>query len=403
MRRPNPRRWLTALAAATLLTPLAMAVAPAPAHAETIPVPTEDPFYAQPSSFAGTTNGQVLNSRDVTITTYGIPVPFKAWHVQYVSEDTFGEPQANVATIIKPLLPSTSPKLVSYQPAIDSLSYLCDPSYKFRKGNEAETAAIAPLLLKGWTVVVPDYNGPNHEWTAAYNEGKGTLDGIRAAENFAPAGLTGKATPVGLTGYSGGARGTEFAVELAPTYAPELNIVGAAPGGLAVNVANVAEGANGSLFAGVYFAAAMGLGRAYPEIKLDELLNDKGKQMYADISDMCIEEFTATYAFQKIETYTVDGVDPLTLPHVSKVIEEIKAGNLGTPKVPIHLYMATYDELVVTPDAAALAKDYCARGVRIQYVEYLPSEHVTALPVGYLPAVSWLNDRFAGKPAPTSC
>lgn len=280
---------------------------------------------------------------------------------------------------------------------------LCDPSYTLRKGTSAEALAIAPLLLKGWTVVVPDYNGPDHQWTAAYNEGKGTLDGIRAATHFTPAGMRGDATPVGLTGYSGGARGTEFAVELAPTYAPELNIVGAAPGGLAVDVANVARGANGGLFAGVYFAAAMGLGRAYPELKIDELLNEKGKQMREDISSMCISEFVPAYLFQKIETYTVGGVDPLTLPNVQKVINHVKAGTLGTPKVPIHLYMATFDELVVTPDARALAKDYCARGVRLQYVEYLPTGHITALPVGYLPAVSWLADRFAGRPAPTTC
>jgi len=395
-------RRLAGAAAVLMLAPLALVSATAPAQAA-VPDPAVDPFYAQPASFAGTTPGQVLKSRQVTITGLGIPLPFTAWQVQYVSEDTFGSPQANVGTIIKPLLATGPPKLVSYQPAIDSLSYLCDPSYKLRKGNEAEAVNLAPLLLKGWTVVVPDFLGPNHQWAAAYVEGKGTLDGIRAAENFAPAGLPGRSTPVGLTGYSGGARGTEFAAELAPTYAPGLNIVGAAPGGLAVNVADVAKGADGGLFAGVYFAAALGIGRAYPSLDMDSLLNDDGKQMEQDISSMCIEEFTATYAFQRIERYTVDGVDPLTLPKVQKVIGEIQAGHLGTPKVPLYLYMATYDELVVTPDADKLVQDYCGRGVRIEYVKYPLAEHVTALAEGYPGAVTWLEDRFAGKPAPTSC
>jgi triacylglycerol lipase len=403
MKTPHLRRAVVSALAATVLAPASLVLASSAPAQEAVLDPAVDPFYAQPASFAETTPGQVLNSRQVTITGLGVPLPFTSWQVQYVSEDTFGKPQANVATIIKPLLASASPKLVSYQPAIDSLSYRCDPSYKLRKGNEAEATNIAPLLLKGWTVVVPDFLGPDHQWSAAYVEGKGTLDGIRAAENFTPAGLRSRATPVALTGYSGGARGTEFAAELAPTYAPELNIVGAAPGGLAVNVGDVAKGADGGLFAGVYFAAAMGLGRAYPSIGIDELLNDKGRQMQKDISTMCIEQFVATYPFQRIESYTVDGVDPLTLPSVQQVIGEIEAGNLGTPRVPLYLYMATYDELVVTPDADKLVQKYCAAGVRITYVKYPLAEHVTALAEGFPGALSWLSDRFAGKPAPTSC
>jgi hypothetical protein len=368
-----------------------------------VPDPSKDPFYAQPASFAGTHPGSVLHSRPVTITGLGIPLPFVAYQVQYVSENTFGVPQANVATIIKPLSSTGPAKLVSYQPAIDSLSYSCDPSFLLRQGTETEATTIGPLLTRGWTVVVPDFLGPDHEWTAGYVEAKGTLDGIRAAENFGPAGLNGSATPVGMTGYSGGARGTEFAAELAPQYAPELHIVGAAPGGLAVNVANVAKGANGGAFAGVYFAAAMGLGRAYPEIEINSLLNDRGRQMQEAISKMCITQFVATYAFQKIQTYTKNGLDPLTVPAIQKVVKEIGAGNLGTPQVPLYLYMATYDELVVTPDADRLVQRYCSAGVTIKYVKYPLAGHVTGLPEGYPGAVSWLADRFAGKPASDSC
>ena len=35
-------------------------------------------------------------------------------------------------------------------------------------------------------------------------------------------------TPTGMLGYSGGSIATEWASELAPSYAPELNIIGAA-------------------------------------------------------------------------------------------------------------------------------------------------------------------------------
>ena len=42
-------------------------------------------------------------------------------------------------------------------------------------------------------------------------------------------------TPVGMVGYSGGSIATEFASELAQGYAPHLDIVGVAEGGLPVD------------------------------------------------------------------------------------------------------------------------------------------------------------------------
>lgn len=378
-------------------------VAPAGAAAlpnPLVPNPTTDPFYTQPASFAGDGPGQVLKSRKVTVP--ALSLASTTYQVQYVSTDTAGAPQANVATILKPRSPSNSPKLVSYQPAIDSLSYNCDPSYQLRRGTQKEVGVIAALLVKGWTVVVPDFLGPDHEWTAGYVEAKGTLDGIRAAENFAPAGLNGAATPVGMNGYSGGARGTEFANELAPTYAPELNIVGAAPGGLAVNAEHVMRHVNGGVFAGIYLAALLGLDRAYPSMRVDALLNARGKQMQKNISRMCIVQYTATYAFHRIESYTVDGVDPMSLPRVQSVLHQIRGGQYGTPAAPTYLYMASNDELVVPADADKLVQKYCAEGLTVDYVK-IPGEHVTTLATGFPGAVTWLAGRFAGKPAPTTC
>ncbi|MFJ2665246.1 lipase family protein [Nocardia fluminea] len=63
--------------------------------------------------------------------------------------------------------------------------------------------------------------------TAAYAVGplggRITLDGIRAAQNFDQAGLSGASTRTAMWGYSGGAIPTANAAELQPEYAPELN------------------------------------------------------------------------------------------------------------------------------------------------------------------------------------
>jgi hypothetical protein len=368
---------------------------------------------SQPASLAGDHPGQVLSSQPVTIQAVGIKVPYKAWQIRYVSESTTGTLQADTATVVKPTTPGLTPRLLSYQPAIDSDSPTCQPSYVLTQppavlgyeslGGLESFAAVATGTSLGYTVVIPDFEGPHNEWTAGIEAGYGTLDGIRAAENFAPLGLNGAQTPVGLMGYSGGSQASEFAAEEAPTYAPELNIVGAAIGGLPVNIAHIAAKADGGPFAGVYFAAAVGIARAYPQIGIDSLLNASGKQMKQAISGMCIVQFAATYAFQRIESYTNGGLNPLSLPVVQQVAADNAMGVVGVPKIPMQVYMATFDELVITPDVTTLVKQYCAAGEPIQYLQFPLAEHITAEAEGLPGAIAYIQARFAGQPAPSTC
>jgi hypothetical protein len=370
-------------------------------------------IHTQPTAFAGDHPGQILQSQPVTIEAVGFSTPYQAWQIQYVSENTSGAPQADIATVVKPASSSGQPKLLSYQPAIDSDSSTCQPSYVLTQppsvdgieslGGLESFAAVATGVSLGYTVVIPDFEGPDNAWTAGIEEGHGTLDGIRAAENFAPLGLTGATTPVGMMGYSGGSQASEFAAEEAPTYAPELNIVGAAIGGLPVNIADIAAKADGGLFAGVYFAAAVGLARAYPQIDIDSLLNPAGEQMKQAISGMCIAQFVPTYTFQRIERYTVGGVDPLTLPAVQQVAAADAMGVVGVPRIPMQIYMASNDELVDTPDVTALVAHDCAAGEKIQYLRFPLAEHITAEVEGLPGAIAYIQARFAGQQPPTTC
>lgn len=122
MRRHPTRAALAVVASLTLAATLAApftstAAAAAPAAA------ASSSIYDQPASFAGTHPGQVLQSHQVTIQQVGIPTPYQAWQIQYVSQNTDSTPQADVATVVKPFF-SLNRQLLSYQPAIDSLRNL---------------------------------------------------------------------------------------------------------------------------------------------------------------------------------------------------------------------------------------------------------------------------------------
>ena len=156
----------------------------------------------------------------------GIPV---------VITNQLGRRAVSVVTVFQPLNVTTAAtRLISYQTSYDALGAQCDPSYTLEAGTEGERGFIMDYVITGFTVVTADYEGEDNAYGAGQQSGYETLDAIRSAEKLL--GVSEASTPVGMLAYSGGAVATEFASELAPKYAPHLDIIGAADGGVAVDL-----------------------------------------------------------------------------------------------------------------------------------------------------------------------
>ena len=392
------------LRAAALLVALVAALGLPAVAAAQVPLPRDDPFYTPPTPLPDVPPGTILRSRTVSSTAVGIPLPVRSWQVLYRTTDTHGAPVATVATIVLPLTPAPlkGRPLVSYQTAEDSLTTDCAPSIEMRRGTEAEMIAmVLPMLLSGAAVVVPDYEGPDSQWAAGHMAGHAVLDAVRAAQRFAPAGLRGSATPVGLWGYSGGGHATTWAAELQPSYAPELNVKGAAAGGVPADIEVTARHLDGGAFAGIYLAAAVGISRAYPEMDIQSLLNPAGKAMVEDIGNQCIEDFTPNYAFRRMSEFTTVP-DPLVVPRVRAMLEHNGLGRRA-PRAPLFIYHSILDELNPIAPTDGLVATYCHAGVAVKYYRDPASEHISLVATGAPLAAAYLADRFAGKPAPSTC
>lgn len=370
------------------------------------PAPENDPFYDQPAQFPDVAPGTILDSRESKVRAFTLPLPFRAWQVKYASRDAQNRPIAAVATVIQPENgpPPGNRKLVSYQTAEDSLTTACAPSFGLSNGlgaHAAEVAATIPLLAKGHTVVVPDYEGPNSEWGAGQGSGRGVLDGIRAAQDFSPAGLSGAKTQTVMWGYSGGALASQWANELQPSYAPELRIVGVAAGGIPADLEYVARRVDGGPLSGVYIGAATGLARAYSDrIDSDKLLNDRGKRAFREVGGQCIELFAPTQAFKKMSDYTTVP-QLLDVPEVKQVIRENTMGQ-HEPGAPMYFYQGAQDELTFVQPVDELVQKYCAAGKAVRYERGI-GDHFTMAGTGVPGALDYLSARLDGKPAPSNC
>jgi triacylglycerol lipase len=405
------------LRALLALTIAAAVLVPATARAGPSPtLPANDPFYKAPAALGASPDGAILRTRQVKVALAGgVPLAGAlAYQLLYRTNDGHGRAVANVTTVIVPAgpRPARGRKLVSLQDAEDSLTSNCAPSYQLRIGERnnddmlVELNATAPdLVTAGRVMVIPDPEGPQSEVFVRTAEARAVLDSIRAVEHFDPAQLSGTTTPVGLVGYSGGGNETLATAELQHSYAPELNVVGVAAGGAFVND-RVADEYVDSTEPGVVMVAMIGLERAMPDLGWSKLLNTYGRGVakVVEKGPACVAPMSAPYrpirAWSKVK-------DLLGVPAIARAIAANAIGGRG-PRMPTYLYVSGHDQLISPSEQDHLAARYCAAGTRLDYYRdpsrYPVSDHLAAAVAGFVTrALVYLNNRFAGRPAPDTC
>jgi Secretory lipase len=407
---------------------LAIASLAAAAAAQAAVPPSQDPFYRYEGSapLSSVAPGTVLKTRTLTYHVAGVPLPVAAVQLLYRSTGPLGQPTVNVTSVLRPAL-NLGPVL-SYQSFYDSLNNEDEPSYAISGGlslggliPNVESAVIAPALLAGDTVVVPDTEGEEADFAAGPVYGMNTLDSLRAALASPATGIAG-AKKIGLIGYSGGAIATEWAAELAPSYAPDVSskIVGTAFGGTLVDPAHNLRYVEGStVWAGVIPMALIGIARAY-DIELTPYMSEYGRSLNEKLQRASITEVLGQYpGLTWSQIAKPQYPTPETIPVYDEVANKLIMGTGGTPTEPLFVGQGAGGELEGTPgdkpgigpgdgvmiagDVRSLVREYCSRGVSVQYQQYEDLSHVPSA-LEWLPeAYAWLTGRFLGLPASQNC
>jgi hypothetical protein len=413
-----------------VLAALAAAVLSAASVAAAATPPSQDPFYAYEGAkpLASIAPGTVLGTRTLSYHVAGVPLPVRAVQLLYRTTGAVGRPTVNVTSVLLPPLRLGPPAIVSYQSFYDSLNNEDEPSYAISGGlslggliPDVESAVIAPALLAGDTVVVPDTEGENADFAAGAEYGIDTLDALRASLASPATGLAG-AGKIGLIGYSGGAIATEWAAELASSYAPDVNarLVGAAFGGTLVDPAHNLHYVEGStIWAGVIPMALIGIGRAY-HIDLTPYLSEYGLSLYERLQKASITEVLGQYpGLTWSQLAKPQYPTPETIPVYVRVANKLIMGAGATPSEPLLIGQGAGGELegtrgdkpgigpgdgvMIAGDVRSLAREYCERGATVDYQQYEGLSHVPSA-LAWLPgAYSWLAGRLAGEPAPQDC
>ncbi|MFD9895890.1 lipase family protein [Amycolatopsis sp. NPDC059027] len=402
-------RVVSVLSAAVVMTAAVTVAAAAPATAD-------EAFYTPPSPLPAGQNGDVIKSQ---------PSAFnggKATRIMYLSRDTKDKAIPVTGTVIVPTAPWTGqgPRpIVAYAPFTSGMGDKCAVSKTIAGEGSADIIAnvqtqfVNALLQKGFAVAQTDYEGlgtPNmeHTYVMRRSEAHTTLDVVRAAQRLPDSGLD-KNAPIGIVGYSQGGGASAAAVEMAPDYAPELDLNGAYAGAAPADKAVLAKSLDGAYAAGFLGFALIGINTAYPETHMLDLANPTGAQLFLQARQICTMDAIFQLAFKQTNTLTKDGRPVsayLSEEPFKSVVEDLKIGNLK-PAAPVLVEHTPMDDIVPYPQGKQMAKDWCGKGANVEFKD-LPSfspvlSHALAAFGASGNAANWIADRLAGKPATSNC
>ena len=323
----------------------------------------------------------------------------------YLSTAADGSPTAVSGVVYVPDGPPPGPRpVLAWAHGTTGLGDGCAPSKAFANQTAAEMAIVPFVAGQGLVFVATDYQGLGtpgpHPYLVNVAAGRNVLDAVRAAERIDDTGAT-PASSVVVWGHSQGGGAAAFAAEAKPTYAPELRVVGALGGAPAADFGSLAASAT-SANAGFGFVvmAIDGFAAAYPDISLDRLLTEKGRQVAASIETQCSDQILSALQSSPPSELLQPAVS--TDAALQARLKENSAGYVKTD-VPILLYHGDADTTVPPAASKNILDRWCAIGVTVSRKVYPGADHVSVILAAVGDITAFVQARLAGQPATSSC
>ncbi|MGX0886694.1 pimeloyl-ACP methyl ester carboxylesterase [Kocuria rhizophila] len=370
-------------------------------------------FYETPAQLPAT-DGDVVRSEASTF--YLDPVKLikpnaSSTRIMYRTTSSRGQAVPATGTVLESKAAwkkSTPRPLVVLSPGTQGMGDSCAPSRQLAMGLNYEGISLSGLVNAGYNVVVPDYIGLGtqgaHTYMNRVDQGHAVLDAVRAAQRLGVKGV-GPKTPVAAVGYSQGGGAAASAVEMAPRYAPELQIKSAWVGAPPADLVATGKKIDSSLFTGLSFYV---MGAAQDSgVDVRGKLNADGQKRYDKAQGSCVVGTVLGEALVSSKKLTADGRSFSQLLEDPELKAHLKAQDNGAagrhPAVPVRVAHGLADDVVPYQAGRNLAKSWCTSGANVSLQTLVTPTHLGGYVEGIPSMLAYLDARFNGIPQTSSC
>jgi hypothetical protein len=352
----------------------------------------------------------------------------QAWKVLYRSTDIHNTPVPVSGMVIAPAAKATAGNrpVVSYAHGTAGLARSCaitqvdnpakDASfYSFPDSPDSIDAGVPGLtqmIAAGYVVAATDYQGLGapgfHQYLIGPTAGRNVLDAIVAAQQIPQAGAGNRAV---VLGWSQGGQAAVWAGQLADYVWGSAKIMGAAA--LApvnaleqskIEAQIVASGKNLTSMMGAETTMAQyAMTMTFPELKFSDVMTPLGIEYIKEASKhQCNKQMGQSLDYIQAWKGPATRSDPQNQAAWTKRIEQVALGSLPA-QVPIAIYQGDDDPIIFPSASEAYVKTACPSGTTISYRHYTDTDRLRVPGRAQAEFLNWIADRFAGKPAPSSC
>ncbi len=340
----------------------------------------------------------------ISKTPIAAPAGAKAWRVTYRSEAVDGRPVTVSGVVVAPVgaAPKGGRTVVTWAHGTTGIADRCAPSRA--AGAASALPYVQDLLHAGYVVTATDYEGLGtpgvHPYLVGQSEGRSVLDAARASTAIPAAHASDR---VLVAGHSQGGQAALFAGELAPEYAPKLDVLGVAAAAPAADVEHIlplASTVRGS--AGYVALAVLGFDAAYPDADIQKILTPAAREQAKVALTECSGDVLKAFSGDQAALFASD---PLADPQLAAILHENSAGNQRTT-APILVVQGTADATIPKVLTDAYVAKACAAGDQVDYLTYDGADHGTVIAAAKSDVLGWLAARAGGGTAtatPNTC
>ncbi len=408
-RRPGrwpPRRWRRWLrvagAAGSVALALLLLVVSAVLHRATT---SPDAFYSAPSRVPAHP-GVLLRSEPYTA---GIPDDWRAWRILYTTTRASDVPAvASGLVIVSKNAPPGPRPVIAWAHGTTGVARGCAPSLlSSSRLNNDIIPGLDRLIGRGWVLVATDYIGLGtagpHPYLIGQGEARSVLDSVRAARELPHLKLEHETV---IWGHSQGGHAALWAGMLAPTYAPDVGVVGVAALSPASDLTALVEEIRHTLYGRVLAAYILtAYSETYSDVSFDHYVRPAARVLVREAAKRCLDipEAIPSVATTLISRQKIYAVDPLAGALGRRLAENTPRGPINAPLL---IAQGTTDPLVLPGLQRTYVNRRCHAGQRVEYVTYRNRDHLSILwssspLVPFL--LAWSTARFAERPVENRC